>query len=294
MSRKFREFCNDEFRDYMVYLALVRIEKDSNRKEILKKIASQEYEHYLFWKKLSGECIVKISRIYIITVLLIRVIFGLTFTVKILEGHESRTIREYRSISEKLNDEDKKNLEKLIRDEEEHEKYFINQIDEKILKYTGFIVLGLADAIIEITGVHAGFLGATSSTLVAGVAGLVVGFAAAISMSVASYLQAKTQTTMKSSPIFSALVTGIAYIGSVAALATPYFLLRSILHAFITSVMIAVTLTFVFTFYTSVVNEKRFSREFLESIFLILGTSLATYFFGELLGEVFDIRGKIF
>jgi VIT1/CCC1 family predicted Fe2+/Mn2+ transporter len=54
-----------------------------------------------------------------------------------------------------------------------------------------FIVLGLADAIIEITCVHVGFLGVTSSTLIAGVAGLVVGFAASISMASAAYLQAK-------------------------------------------------------------------------------------------------------
>jgi rubrerythrin len=41
-----------------------------------------------------------------------------------------------------FDDGNKTQLEKLINDEEEHERYFINQIDEKILKYTGFIILG--------------------------------------------------------------------------------------------------------------------------------------------------------
>ncbi|MEM3643667.1 MAG: VIT1/CCC1 family protein, partial [Nitrososphaerota archaeon] len=195
---EFQRFCYSEFRDYMVYLALLRSERDPNRKEILKRIASQEYEHYLFWRKLSGECITKISRIHIYTILLVRIIFGLTFTLKLLEGHESKTITEYRKVMEKfVEDEHRRELEMLIQDEIEHERYFMNQIDEKILRYTGFIVLGLADSIIEITGVYAGFLGATSSTTVAGIAGLLVGFAASISMAAASYLQAKAQESMK-------------------------------------------------------------------------------------------------
>ncbi|MEM3742115.1 MAG: VIT1/CCC1 family protein [Nitrososphaerota archaeon] len=291
---EFQRFCYSEFRDYMVYLALLRSERDPNRKEILKRIASQEYEHYLFWRKLSGECITKISRIHIYTILLVRIIFGLTFTLKLLEGHESKTITEYRKVMEKfVEDEHRRELEMLIQDEIEHERYFMNQIDEKILRYTGFIVLGLADSIIEITGVYAGFLGATSSTTVAGIAGLLVGFAASISMAAASYLQAKAQESMKNSPILSALITGLTYIGSVGALSTPYFLLKNILHAFITSVSIAIALTFVFTFYTSIVNEKKFSRELIESVFLILGTGLATYLFGEFLGEIFGIKERI-
>lgn len=294
MSEDFRKFCIDEYRDYMVYLALLRLEKDPMRREILKKIASQEYEHYSFWKKISDKCIVKVSKTYIYMMLLIRIVFGLTFTLKILEGHESRTIQEYKRIMEDLDDDGKKQLEKLINDEKEHERYFINQIDEKILKYTGFIILGLADAIIEITGVHAGFLGVTNSTIIAGVAGLVVGFAASISMAVASYLQAKIHITEKRSPILSALVTGITYIGSVATLAAPYFLLENILYAFIASISIAVLSTFIFTFYTSIVNEKKFIKEFTESTLLILGTALATFFFGEFLGDIFGIKEKIF
>jgi len=72
-----------------------------------------------------------------------------------------------------------------------HEHALIAQLKEKRIDYIGFIVLGLADAIVEITGVHAGFLGVTGSTLIAGVAGVIVGFSAAISMGSASYLQAK-------------------------------------------------------------------------------------------------------
>ena len=63
---------------------------------------------------------------------------------------------------------------------------FERVIQEAMIKYIGFIAMGLADAIVEITGVHAGFLGVTNSTLFAGISGIVVGFSTAISMGSAS------------------------------------------------------------------------------------------------------------
>jgi len=68
---------------------------------------------------------------------------------------------------------------------EQHERAFMKHIDVRMVRYLSFIILGFADAIVEITGVRAGFLGVTSPTLIAG---LVVGFAAARSMGSAPYL----------------------------------------------------------------------------------------------------------
>ena len=62
----------------------------------------------------------------------------------------------------------------------------------------------------------------TSRTIVAGVAGLIVGVSAAVSMASAAYIQAKHE--MGKSPKFSALITGLAYITAVVALSTPYLL----------------------------------------------------------------------
>ncbi len=156
------------------------------------------------------------------------------------------------------------------------------------MKYLGFIVLGLADAIIEITGVHAGFLGVTSSTTMAGVAGLIVGFAAAISMATAAYLQAKQST--ERSPMTSALITGLSYILAVVLLALPYFLTGNMLLAFIVSLAMAMLLTAYFTFYSAVLFDRHFGKEFLESAVLTLGTAVATYLFGEFLGKMFGIH----
>lgn len=219
---------------------------------------------------------------------IIRFLLGLTFTLKFLGRHEKQVIEGYKKVSRDLSGEDQATLQWIIKDEETHEKAFINQIDERMVRYLSFIVLGLADAIFEITGVHAGFLGATNSTLVAGVAGLAVGFAAAISMGSAAYLQAKQQSSSK--PAFSAIATGVAYLSAVALLAPPYFVAKDLFFAFSGSLTLAVVLIFFFTLYSSVVGERSFPREFAVGISLTLGTALATFLFGDLIGRVFGIR----
>jgi len=289
---KAREFCIDEYRDHLIYRELAAREKNPQRREILERLSSEEYEHYLFWRKiLNQECEARISRLFLWIVVISRLILGLTFTLKMLERGEESTIEEYRRFLPLLQGDEKRELESIIGDEEKHERELMSQIDEAVVRYMSFIVLGLADAIVEITGVHAGFLGVTSSTLVAGIAGLVVGFSAAISMASAAYLQAKHD--VEKNPVSSALTTGLSYIGAVAVLAAPYFITHSMIIAFTVSVSLAVTLIATFTFYGSVVFDKKFLSEFLESTGLMLGTAFAAYFFGELLGSYFGIRGVL-
>lgn len=285
-----REFCIDEYKDHIIYMTLAGREKNLERRRILERLAKEEYKHYLFWKKiLGGKCDAEVNKLFLWIVILSRLILGLTFTLKMLERGEEKTIAEYKEYLDNLEGEERNELEAIIKDEETHESSLMSQIDEAVVKYMSFIVLGLADAIVEITGVHAGFLGVTSSTIVAGIAGLVVGFSAAISMASAAYLQAKHD--FERNPVSSALVTGFSYIGAVVVLASPYFATHNMILAFVVSVSFAITLIATFTFYGSVVFDKKFLREFIESTGLMLGTAFAAYFFGEILGVYFGVRG---
>ncbi len=286
-SREFIEFCRDELHDYTVYMVLARREKNRERARLLERLAEQEKRHYMFWRRLAGrDC--KVSKIHGLIATVLRTLFGLTFTLKLLERGEAETIEKYRRVLDKLGSEERRELESIIRDEEEHEKALLEQIDEAVVKYVGFIALGLADAIVEITGVHAGFLGATASTIMAGVAGLVVGFAAAISMASAAYIQAKQERAARS-PGLSALATGLAYIFAVVLLALPYFMTHSMALAFTASVLMGVGLIAGFNYYAAVLFDRSFPREFAESVALMLGTAAATYMFGEIVGSMFGI-----
>ena len=146
----------------------------------------------------------------------------------------------------------------------------------------------MADAIVEITGVHAGFLGVTNSTLFAGVSGLIVGFSAAISMGSAAYIQSKQDPHR--SPWVSAVTTGVSYILSVVLLAVPYFLTKNMSLAFILSIVVGMALIAMLTFYSMVVFDRKFWREFLGTVGLILGPAALTFLLGTALGNAFGMH----
>lgn len=284
-------FLNEEYFDSAVYTALANAEANAQRKQLLQALARTEYDHHLFWKELAGRDATPVNKLRIRLLLLMRKIAGLMFTMKFLERHEHHVVEQYRQWLPALDGEHRAKFEQILKDEEEHESQFMAQVDEAIVRYVGFVALGLSDAIIEITGVHAGFLGVMGSTLVAGIAGLVVGFAACISMGVAAYLKAKSET--RQSPLTSAFITSLSYLVAVIVLAAPYFLTESMPVAFGVSLLFAVLMSVAFTFYVSVVNETRFRREVVENTLLLLGTAVATYFFGEALGAIFGVRAPL-
>ncbi len=284
------EFCRDEYEDYVIYSYLAEHEARGDLREILERLAREEYEHYLFWRGVIGrDCAREVGKARLRLIRLMRRVFGLTFTLKWLEKHEERVVEAYKAYLDKLEGEERRRLEEIIRDEEEHEKGLMSGIEETIVKYMSFIVLGLADAIVEINGVHAGFLGVTDYTVMAGIAGLVVGLSAAVSMASAAYLQAKHE--MERSPMTSALMTGLGYLAASFTLAAPYFFTHRMLVAFTVSVLLGVALIAAFTYYGSVVFDRKFAREFLESTGLMLATALGSYLFGELIGTYFGLRG---
>ena len=245
-TKNFKKYAQSEYTDSIIYHHLSVTEKNPENKNMLEDLSSQEKAHYEFWYRLEPDFKPHLSFFFAPCVLIMRKILGLTFIIKFLELHEHKVVIEYKKLVNIIPPEYKDSLEKMIHDEESHEQSLILQIREKRLGYIGFIALGLADAIVEITGVHAGFLGVTGSTLVAGISGIIVGFAAAISMASAAYLQAKSDT--ERSALISAITTGVSYIVSVAVLALPYFMTGDMGLAFFVSTAIGVLMIAAFTF----------------------------------------------
>ncbi|MFQ6011185.1 MAG: VIT1/CCC1 family protein, partial [Nitrososphaerales archaeon] len=240
-----KDYLKLEYFAYVVFGAMAEREKDASRRKVLEQLKEKEYEHYEFWRDYTGireEPQVSSTAIRIRTALV--ALLGLTFTLKLLERFEANVVESYKVLLGTIEKKYRKGLETMLKDEIEHEGFFLSQIGEGRLRYMSFIVLGLADAIVEISGVHAGFLGVTSSTLVAGVAGLVVGFAAAISMASAAYLQSKQESGSASTS--AAISTGLAYIAAVVLLALPYFMTDNMPYAFGGSIVAAILLVAAF------------------------------------------------
>jgi VIT1/CCC1 family predicted Fe2+/Mn2+ transporter len=274
------ESAEDEFADYAVYKRLSKSSFEKNRefKRTLARLARMEYNHYRFWIKYCQGKKVGASRLKVGLIVFLRFLLGVTFAVKYLERGEAKVIKKYKGMSHRIPPRDMRAFNQMIADEEEHEREFYEQFDEPHIKYISFIVLGLADALVEIAGIHAGSLGIYDSTELAGLAGIIAGAAASIAMASAAYAQAKAG--FKGSAAMSAVYTGISYFVTAVILATPYFLTKIMLEALSVSLVLAVLLIAFISFYGSVISGAVFRKDFIEVTGIMFGATIALYVLG--------------
>jgi VIT1/CCC1 family predicted Fe2+/Mn2+ transporter len=214
--------------------------------------------------------------------LFLRWLLGITFVVKQLEREETRTIRAYQDALAFVPAADVPALEKMIRDEQEHEEALVADIEERRVQYLSFIVLGLADALVEIAGIHAGSLGIYNTTRLAGLAGVIAGAAASVAMASAAYAQAK-QGSFRGSAVVSAAFTGVSYFVAALILAAPYFVTSVMIVALVFSLLGGFVLLALSTYYNSVVTGSRFGKDFLEIAAVMVGATVLLYILGTLI-----------
>jgi VIT1/CCC1 family predicted Fe2+/Mn2+ transporter len=271
----------DELNEYAIYkkFAELKVGKQKTEfKKTLARLAVMEYKHYEFWKKFCPNRNVTVNKIKVYLMVFVRIFLGVTFAFKFLERTEGDVIRKYKAIAHLVPAEDQSMLQEIIADEQEHEQEFAEQFDEPHIKYISFIVLGLADALVEIAGIHAGSLGIYDSTELAGLAGIIAGAAASIAMASAAYAQAKTG--FKGSASLSAVDTGLSYFLTAVVLATPYFLTKVMLAALFASLIAAICLIAFISFYGSIIQGSGFRKDFAEITSIMLGATVALYLLG--------------
>lgn len=280
--------CKDEYIDGSIYRWLSRAPFISRAsRSVLLEMASHEERHYRFWSSIVGGCGVGFLWLRILVALIMALLFGATVTIKILERKESETIERYRGLLKYFEGSEREELERIIADEIKHENYLADNIAEERIKYLGFIVLGLSDAIIEISGIHAGTLGVYENTVMAGLAGLIAGVAASMAMAAAAYAQAKQGGMGR--PGTSAMYTGVAYLLTAIVLAIPYFIIHEIFVAFAMSIALSIVILAYISTYSSVLYNRNYIREIVETTAIILGVSAALYILGTLISQVFGI-----
>lgn len=287
---KVKSFCEDELSTYLLYERLASVERPPLSEE-LKKAAEQERGHYEFWRGLLGDDVQCSPRGPPRLFNLMYKLFGPVFTLQALERREANAAKEYREFLPRMPEELRPTLEKIIADEEGHESEFLKGLTDVRVRYLGFVALGMADAITELVGVYAGFLGATARTFIVGLAGLLVGFSAAISMAAAAFLQARQEGAAR--PGLSAAATGISYFVTALLLGIPYLLFNSNAAALATSVIIGVAALTVFHYYSAVVNGTSVARELSVSLLILLGATAAGFIFGDVIGRAFHLSSLL-
>lgn len=248
---------------------------DQNNKKILSDVADVELKHYNFWKSFS-QTEVKPQPIKIFWYCLMAKVLGLSFTLKLMEKGE----RLEREALEKLKHTNP-DIEGIIKEAKESEEHLLSLIDEEWLKYTGSMVLGLSDAIVELTGALAGFTLALRHTKTIAVAGVIMGIAASLSMSASEYLETKEEDDGKN-PFKASFYTGIAYVFVVFVLLFPFFVFQNPLVCLGVTLCFAILVMLAFNYYVSVAKRRPFKKRFLEMLAICLGVAVLNFFVGLL------------
>jgi len=266
------EFQRSEITEHEIYKRLAQKTKGKNR-EVLEHIANDELGHYRVWKRHTG-VEVPPNRFKVWFYLLVAKIFGLTFAIKMMEAAEKEAEEVYEKVREVI-----PNTDEILKDELRHENELIQMIDEEKIGYIGSMVLGLNDALVELTGTLAGLTFALRNTRIVGIAGVITGIAASLSMAASEYLSRKSEAEEKS-PAKAAFYTGVAYVITVMFLVMPYFIFTHYMAALGLTIFNVILIILLFTFFVSVVKSLSFRKLFIEMVTISLGVAIISFLIG--------------
>lgn len=262
-----------EITEHHIYKRLAKSVKDTENSEILDQIADDELRHYEDWKKYTQREI-KPNQWEIWKYYLISRVFGFTFGIKLMERGEEKAQENYSKLKGKIPE-----IDNWIHEEEVHEQKLLAMLDEERLRYAGSVVLGLNDALVELTGALAGLTLALQNVKLIALSGLITGIAASLSMAASEYLATRSEETEKH-PVRAAIYTGIAYIVTVILLVLPYLLIQNYIIDLIITLTVAVLIIAVFNYYISVAKDEPFRPRFLEMGGLSLGVATFSFIIG--------------
>lgn len=274
-------FQKNELTEHFIYTRLAEREKHPGNRRILSAIAEDELRHYHDFRVITGRD-VEPDRLKIKFHVLLSSLLGLSFSLKLMEGGEGRAQVNYSEAVDKH-----ERVKEIISDEERHEKELLGMIDEERLAYTGSVVLGLNDALVELTGALAGFTLALRNSRLIAIVGLITGIAASLSMACSEYLSAKDEGGKD--PLKAGLYTGLTYTCTVVLLVLPFFIFSSPLFSLFVTLAFVVLIISSFTFYISVAKELNFKRRFLEMVSISLGVAVINFFIGMFIRNYFKL-----
>ncbi len=276
-------FQQTEITEYHIYKRLAKKINSPENARIIEQIAEDELRHYNGWKKYTNQD-VQPDWFSVWFYYLISVLFGFTFGIKLMERGEENAQENYAGVSNAIPE-----AIKFQHEEDVHEEQLINMLDEERLRYAGSIVLGLNDALVELTGALAGLTLALQDVKLIALSGLITGIAASMSMAASEYLSTRSEETSKQ-PVRAAIYTGIAYIVTVALLVLPYLIFDNYILDLVITLSIAVVIIAVFNYYISVAKGESFRARFVEMAGLSLGVAVVSFVIGYFIRQWLGIE----
>ena len=266
----------NELTESVIYEKIAKFAKGEENQATLRRLAAEEKAHYMIWKKYTG-IEMKPETAKVLKYTLLARILGFTFAVKLMEKGEAGAQEEYALLAAEVEESIA-----IRKQEEEHEQALLGMLDEERLQYVGSMVLGLNDALVELTGSLAGFAFALQNNRLIALSGLIVGISATFSMASSEFLAARSEG--RSDALKSCSYTGIAYLLTVVALIAPYLLLPAgmFIPALVCMLLVVILIIAGFTYYTSVAQDEPFKSRFLEMAVISISVAVVSFVVGIL------------
>jgi len=263
-----------ELTESVIYEKVAAFAKGDENKETLLRLSREELAHYEIWKSITG-IEMKPQKLKVFWYTLVARILGFTFALKLMEQGEEASQAEYQLLA----DEVPESIH-IREQEEEHEAALLGMLDEERLQYVGSMVLGLNDALVELTGSLAGFTFAMQNTRLIALSGLIIGISATFSMASSEFLAARSEG--RTDALKSCSYTGIAYLLTVIALIAPYLLFPNEMYVAALVFMLAIVILIIagFTYYTSVAQDEPFTSRFAEMAIISISVAVVSFFVG--------------
>lgn len=278
------QFQRDELTSSILYEYIAGRQKDEGNRTALLEIAKAERSHYTTWKGYTGQEL-RPNMLKIFFYKIIHMLLGDTFTIKLFEIGETFGAQELREIEGEIPE-----ARTIMKEEEEHEDRLMEMVDEERLHYIGSMVLGLNDALVELTGTIAGLTFALMNTRLVALSGIITGVSATLSMAASNYLAERADGNAKA--LKSSFYTGMAYLVTVALMVLPYLLLPNSLYlaAFAILLAVVVMIIAVFNYYVSVVQSIPFWPRFAEMGTISLSVAAISFVIGLLAKRLLGIE----
>ncbi len=282
MRRKLLAFQKSEITEYHIYARLARTVKSAENRKVLEHIAYDELRHCEQWRTYTQQDVMP-DRRSIARYFWISRIFGFTFGMKLMENAEGKIHDDYEQLQDLIPE-----ARTIMQEEDQHEKALLGMLDEERLRYTGSMVLGLNDALVELTGALAGLTLALRDAKLIALTGSVTGIAAALSMAASSYLSTKSDDTAKN-PFKASVYTGVAYMITVGLLILPYLLLSNYFVSLGCTLTTALAIIALFNYYIAVAKSEPFKGRFFEMAGLSLSVAGFSFLVGLLMRALFGV-----
>ena len=264
----------NELDESIIYKKIAGFVKDETNRQTLLRLAGEEAAHCQVWESYTGiRMNPRRGKVFWYT-FLARVL-GFTFAVKLMERGEGNAQEEYALLAQEVEES-----VHILRQEEEHEQALLAMLDEESLQYVGSMVLGLNDALVELTGSLAGFAFALQNTRLIALSGLIVGISATFSMASSEFLSARSEG--RTDALKSCTYTGVAYLVAVVLLVLPYLLLTQYVYALLCMLLVVVAIIAGFTYYTSVAQDQPFGSRFGEMALISISVAVLSFVVGIL------------